>query len=1022
MKKSIISLIIILAGLGLFVSCDNFLDGSGLKSTLDEHIDYAGASTHLEVVRVSPDFKVEGVSKSFKISVSFNMSVNASTCKYSVTSSAGKEGDWTEYYNSSWIDGDKVLVLSPKTDEIRIENSLEDLTVKIPGNTKSKSGRILGLEDYSFTVRINSQLDRTAPLWTKTDFTFGENSSLFNTDEQFQNNFKNWDAEEYKNRHCSRVKFDFSVYDGGDGVNLKVTEKLLQKVNGSIDVEDVAPVENTIELTADANSSGYFCLPEDYYYSFLDGKNHLVEDGVILLSVQIVDASGNEGEVRSIEVVKDTFINTAAIRFFNNTICSDWENGYRTFYLAGVCPDWWATVYKDGTELVSQFADDDGNPSDKLKFYYGKDLNSLKDPIGFIKYQNPMWQDAQENMCLEEMLELSKDEMKTETLCILSVEDDAGVKCTLQKIMPPATRCLELSFDSSGSQSVNLKNAVLSSVSSDNGEISIMYDCFYSGTDKTDSNYLNGIYNVSSEWESNLSSIVPLTKNTEVYVDSAFYVAGQVHYMYPSGEDIYGPVDPDDVITTADGLFKAGTSGSSSEIISVQCVSDGKNSGTHTVTVTASDPSDENATVLYHVHYKDSSGSDVDYYYETNSFQLKSLIKYDVSVIYQNKVTGEKNETSVVEADASEDNCAPVICRNAIFKDGFWSQDEGTEGFFQNYVYEDSWKENDVVELKIYYAPYRSEWNGDMNVLDSGYITQNLPYFKIKQSVNSDKTVSPVLPFLGEGAFIYFVEVVDAKKNYALGVFGAGYSETLKTIPVVTKESAGKIKIDCSADSGKDCVYYRYEVFNGSKWIPETVYDEIKKWHFNRYNEFSSDKTIIKTPGENKFVKVLSYGKNNMTGRYAYFDNPALDDSDSAPSFNEWTGHYYAYGQQSDGKFYSTGRDEAYSEPVYVYTGDSQCSVKSFVDNDSTLTPVVICDKPCIVELAASPVSFKQGSSEWNRFAVKKDALQIDPEGSGVYGYDLQSKLDLLESGWYYCLVVHFADGSCVMGPVRYKN
>lgn len=314
--------------------------------------------------------------------------------------------DITEYFEDPEFNKEKtILALTPKntfkdyiqsTNEpsitIQVEFS-DSITVK----NESRS-LVLKSDDKScFTVKYSSEVENKPPvaagfgffasnkkytvdeLKTKSDKTGLEAFSYDDIAEKGNTDLDVYSAKVKKNSTSGSLYIYGRYYDTDSGVNrISITSKHTHHKDGTPFLDDDTNTtdfyvndEYTDTVFDIQNQTVIFCIKYDIPETFTDPEEN---DGAFDLTVRVYDACGNYTENQTFTVIKDFYINTDNIFFWN--ISNDFNNHSRQH-----------------SAVVEQFNNNTYNENLKiLKFDFAKTVYSVVESFDsvqiFVKYIN----------------------------------------------------------------------------------------------------------------------------------------------------------------------------------------------------------------------------------------------------------------------------------------------------------------------------------------------------------------------------------------------------------------------------------------------------------------------------------------------------------------------------------------------------------------------------------------------------------------------------------------------------------
>lgn len=121
---------------------------------------------------------------------------------------------------------------------------------------------------------------------------------------------------------------------------------------------------------------------------------------------------------------------------------------------------------------------------------------------------------------------------------------------------------------------------------------------------------------------------------------------------------------------------------------------------------------------------------------------------------------------------------------------------------------------------------------------------------------------------------------------------------------------------------------------------------------------------------------------------------------------------------------------DSYSYPIYFWPEAVTCNVKNIAVYNKKIT--IMYDQPCFVETVWSetnwgdsdsfaPEKWDYQTSEFNKVGIEVFKPAINGSGT-MRNYDFEKEFyKFYDKKCYYCIIVHFADGTSMMSPI-YKN
>lgn len=284
----------------LFVSCDNFLDGKSLKDEIDDEVTWSRVTDPLKVEYCSPSYNSSGVFKDSIIEIHFNKSINPQTLKITLKDGNEKLNDF--YLAPELFSNNKIVKIRPNPENrIQIyEGGIKDVSVTISKSLKALDGSSFAREDYVFTFRLNSITDKDSPVVVEMKL----------CKKNFDNNvvdltlkeFDEWEEQDFYTNYVNGYFVKIKARDAGSGASgILVTEQFLEDNSGNkMAYERKRTSIHKLDFKNDVNDPSLYYVEGDVGFSFED-------DGVIKLSVQVVDANENASEETLVcYVIKNT--------------------------------------------------------------------------------------------------------------------------------------------------------------------------------------------------------------------------------------------------------------------------------------------------------------------------------------------------------------------------------------------------------------------------------------------------------------------------------------------------------------------------------------------------------------------------------------------------------------------------------------------------------------------------------------------------------------------------------------------
>ncbi len=285
-----------------------------------------------KIVSITPAYKELGVRCDSPIEITFNKEMDKSTLELEKSilipnpdgSSSPPGYGFARYFDDMSWSGNK-LKLKPKNYMYNYHyftsEGILDITISLLySRIKDTYGFSLSSENTSYTYRVNMQKETTEPNISSALNIYSDDSKEHSYSTQ---SYIYWDLgdSEYKYKGWSRnhsngtFYFEIQGYDDDSGLKkLSIKEELQENsLSTTPKPENLALTEyNLNDLTLINTKTEY----GHTYYTYA-GTHEMKcnKDGLFSVSFYFTDAAGNEGSKRSLYLIKDTKIDVNAIKF-----------------------------------------------------------------------------------------------------------------------------------------------------------------------------------------------------------------------------------------------------------------------------------------------------------------------------------------------------------------------------------------------------------------------------------------------------------------------------------------------------------------------------------------------------------------------------------------------------------------------------------------------------------------------------------------------------------------------------------
>ncbi len=295
-KRIILFLLSFLNGL-MFFSCENFLNGSTLKNTIDDMV--AAANSGFYVINALPNYSLDGVYFDSPIEIQFSKPVDCTTFDYEIKIKG--ENAKRHFISPVFYKNDTTVIIRPDVNNpIDMTGVLnKDVEVLIYGSTRDFEGNKL-FYDYKWAYRINHSCDSNAPILNTISIGDAKSGNMIPAID-----YRNCSDEMLSKIRTSKINISVTGNDIGSGVSkLLVTEtRLTRYVAGNVSICDDV-------LVTDFECPGEFSVDEngiykgDFTYDLRKGNYN----GISRLDFVLIDGNYNRSNVASFHVLSTTSI------------------------------------------------------------------------------------------------------------------------------------------------------------------------------------------------------------------------------------------------------------------------------------------------------------------------------------------------------------------------------------------------------------------------------------------------------------------------------------------------------------------------------------------------------------------------------------------------------------------------------------------------------------------------------------------------------------------------------------------
>lgn len=265
----------------------------------------------------------------------------------------------------------------------------------------------------------------------------------------------------------------------------------------------------------------------------------------------------------------------------------------------------------------------------------------------------------------------------------------------------------------------------------------------------------------------------------------------------------------------------------------------------------------------------------------------------------------------------------------------------------------------------------------------------------------------------------------------------------LNQIPVTSYIPYGETEYIYSGDiSFLEKTTYQFYIYAEDKSpLNNYVYDErivnTKRLNYNNYCKVQNSFSVISASPEYRKVYVFDSSDSNdfinsdwtpcSSNPYDAYNSFSFDDSIHKPQVTSTVDYGYHFYRV----IFTDGVTLSY--PYYYYGADVECNAKNLLCSDSVYT--IVMDQPCYAHVVYNKLNYGDQPQEWevhtpeSQKIAKKVYSPVTPGNTSmvntVTSYDsINGRVNLLDTipeDYYYCTIVYFTDGDCMMSPIRKK-
>lgn len=962
------------------------------------------------VVDFYPPFIPTGYDQDTTISITFSKPMDVSSFRdfssIVITTEAGQ--DLKDYYAQPYFsDDNKILNISTnKTKYIipRQDDAPDYMNIVLNFSTDeikdSEGFEIEGLQSY--TYRINKNVDNVNPVITDLHiYSTSDNSNDFYRElfETTDKDFEQWDDSDFKNNVVYKPYITIQGYDNSSGIeSVHIKETLirnktnLELQNDSFDEyygkEMFVPVVND-EGTYVTDASGKTIFKYSLDYEFNN-----VTNGLILLEISLCDRAGNESSSRSYQVIYETTLPT--ISQTTSTVNTTTTNTKKPFFsvLSINKPDKFYEVngksYKYATYFSLEIYEDGKNP-ERIKD------RVLLENTGQIKgWVNDYFK--------EEALTNNPYNPRKYKFIHFIFEDERACILDILTAIPPA-RDTYIIYDTDGKLAGLAKQNISEIEIPNNKEEGFFYYTYKESLagEESPSVFLYDIKNEVleiNEKEDGIytfyytSSIKPYNSPSTIHGD-----IGTVAVYYK------GIQNPDFDTTVPFPSFSIDESAINYE----------RNSGTAKGTVSVEFPQND---YKYLISVRSDSGKN--YVFDSKSFEIESGDTYYFSLIALNTQGNmvSKSEEQTVLANAKDNHSPKTRTESSSDWYGFLDSNHIKYPVFPWDYDKDNIRKDNIDKITVFFSGKDLNTNLPVEQVTSGY------YSKVDVPVDYTKSfISIPIDGIPEGYYTVNLYIQDNStlNNYSWYCLSPGqflvYYVNLKpqiniknnimtiTSPIFSEEYFSKLPGN---------INFRYSTNYGgneNRIIRQYLNKQTKEWNYYKNN---SDVDLT----DEKMTK--GNIQNEQDENTFYY----IKDLSSAGSFSNTFIKVNSFFVESN----TIPNQRIYFHPVYIYPDyyryKGTGSPNEIFCNDTTWMKTqngyqIFCDAPCFAHTMYCSSQLTKTNTPADAEIWEMRAIETGIAYSDGSQFSYTDKyLSEIPEGFWYTTIVHFADGTVIMGEV----
>lgn len=312
--------------------------------------------------------------------------------------------------------------------------------------------------------------------------------------------------------------------------------------------------------------------------------------------------------------------------------------------------------------------------------------------------------------------------------------------------------------------------------------------------------------------------------------------------------------------------------------------------------------------------------------------------------------------------------------------------------------------ENNKVEFKSYgSSDNKSRINNPNLLIEDGLLTyEDIEQVKgINISTDESSIDGYQIPVwnLKEGSYVIFVKLEDqnGKPNW-----GSCYYKRSKSRNILTSESFKLSGTTITAEIlDSICRRVKVDYLNAGNWSKAGEAEIYKQCRSVESYKALPEKNTVTINNKSSWMKI-------------YCSDSLCTDTQL---FGAWNNIWYIDSRIMPLEYY-------YHAPVYIYPNgstvpqynSSNVGLKNIIEEKALS---VLCTQPALVQTFCSPVNYKENAEDWEYHTGSNCVLNpvVIPAGGGNYEIPVND----IPSGYYYCAIVRYSDGTTLMSTIK-KN